>query len=578
MFSSLLRFWFLLEKERRIKFVLLSILMVFGSFAELLSISAIFPFIAFLTSPDIILNSSFVLDNPWIINDFSLQDLLLISSILFALLTLASGIIRLSVLYATTKYSLKTGMIINDNIFRRTLFQPYLDHTKNNSSETVSALTRKSDQICFNILIPCLNSINCIFQLLIVSIALFILDPITTTIAYSLFGSLYFLIIQASKKRLLEDGTRMAQEQQKLVKHMQEALGGIKDLIINNNQKKYLKYFKKSDESFKKAQGISIIIADSPRYIVETFGILIIIFLAYFLSTSMESFNSAVPILGTLALGAQRLLPIIQLTFRSWAYLKAGLPSLEDILKLLEKEDNSIINYQQKNIDFRNKISFRNVSFKYKDDSTNWILEDINLDIKKGEIIGIYGETGSGKSTFIDLLAGLIQPSMGSITIDGIDLDKHVDESWKSKLTYVPQNIFLIDATIKENVLFGNEEISYDKDFFESVLQKSKVNRFIQKLPQGLLSKVGERGLSLSGGERQRIGLARALYRNSEMLILDESTNSLDIETEKKIIKEIINLRGSKTIIMIAHRLSTLEKCDKYLHVKNGKITVNASL
>ena len=572
MLPTLFRFWKLLGKDRKIRFFFISILMIFGSFAELLSIGAVFPFIAFLTSPSIILESSFAQSNPWLFENFEITDLLFFSSIAFIALTLFSGFIRLSVLLVTTRYSLKTAMIINDQIFRRTLFQPYLEHTKSNSSETVSALTTKSNQVCFNILLPCLNSINSLLQLFIISITLIIIDPITSLAAFSLFGLMYLLIVKFSKKRLVEDGKKMASEQQKLVKHMQEALGGIKDLIINNNQEKYLDYFKNSDKNFKEAQGMSIIIADSPRFVVETIGIVIIIVIAYWLSITSDSFAIVVPILGTIALGAQRLLPIIQLTFRSWAYIKAGIPSLEDLIMMLNKEDYSQSLIKQKDVKFTQNVKFNNVNFRYVDDSSKWILSNVSLDINKGEIIGIYGETGSGKSTFIDLFSGLIQPSEGKILIDSDHLNTNIDKSWKEKLTYVPQSIFLIDASIKENILFGNEEKEFDELKFNSVIEKAQLKQVISKLPDGIESIVGERGLSLSGGERQRIGIARALYRDTDVLIFDESTNSLDMETEKKIIDEIIKYKGQKTILMIAHRLSTLNECDRFYNVSDGNI------
>ena len=360
---------------------------------------------------------------------------------------------------------------------------------------------------------------------------------------------------------------------------MQEALGGIKDLIINNSQDKYLNYFGVSDKNYKKAQGMSIIIADSPRFIVETLGITIIIVLAYWLSQSQENASSAIPILGTIALGAQRLLPIVQLAFRSWAYIKAGIPALNDLLKIYTKDSNdNHKNIGTKNIVFKKNITFENVSFKYSDNSSKWILENINLSIEKGSVVGIYGETGSGKSTFIDLFTRLIQPQKGCIKIDNSLLSFSEDKSWKSKLTYVPQSIFLIDSTIKENILFGVEDIEPDEERLNEVIEKAQLTNFLKKLPKGLDTNVGERGLSLSGGERQRIGLARALYRDTEIMIFDESTNSLDIPTEDKVIKEILKLRKNKTILMIAHRLSTLEKCDYFLKVENKSITKSNSL
>ena len=294
--------------------------------------------------------------------------------------------------------------------------------------------------------------------------------------------------------------------------------------------------------------------------------------LAYFMSVSEGGINSSLPVLGALALGAQRLLPALQQSYSAWSSILGCRSSLIETVDLLgQKLDFVDEDCLQSPMVFKSSISFENVSYSYNQNQP-LVIKDISFDIKKGERVGIVGSTGSGKSTLIDLLMGLLMPTQGSIKIDGIELDGANVRGWKKQIGHVPQDIYLSDATIAENVAFGEEASILNKKNVLKALDKSQLLEFIQQKQEKLETFVGERGIKLSGGQRQRIGIARALYKDSQVLVFDEATSALDNRTEKEIISAIEKLDKNLTIIAIAHRLSTLRFCDKILHVEGGRL------
>lgn len=300
---------------------------------------------------------------------------------------------------------------------------------------------------------------------------------------------------------------------------------------------------------------------------MESSAIIFIAVLAYKFSSSDGSEKSILPSLGVLALAAQKLLPIMQQIFVSWTSLQSGKAGLNDILLLLNQQMPKN-NIRSKDIFFRKSITLKDISFRYSKDD-QWILHNVNLEIKKGQIVGVIGKTGGGKSTLIDILMGLLEPSKGSIFIDGIALNQSNYRSWKAHISHVPQFIFLADSSIKENIAFGVPAEEIDDNLINYAAEKAQLLDFINTLPKGYDTIIGERGIRLSGGQRQRIGIARAFYKKSEIIILDEATSSLDNETESSVMAGIEEIQGDITVIVIAHRLSTLKSCSKVFEIKN---------
>ncbi|MDA9683523.1 ABC transporter ATP-binding protein/permease, partial [Prochlorococcus sp. AH-736-P10] len=357
------------------------------------------------------------------------------------------------------------------------------------------------------------------------------------------------------------------------VKLIQESLGSIKEIIIGNNYKKYINQFINIDLNIKKRQADNNFMSSSPRFLLEALGLISIAIISYSLTFDTNNeFSNSIPLLGTIALGAQRLLPCLQQIFANWSSMKSRIISVNLLLDCLKINDIETDYNFDSNINFKKNICFENVSFKYNN-KDKYVLKNISFEISKGEKIGIIGTTGSGKSTLSDLLTGLLKPTNGGIFVDGKNINKPENiNAWRSLISIVPQSVFLLDSSIKENIAFTGyrEKIINDK-VIESA-KKADINKFIMNLPRQYNSFVGERGIELSGGQKQRIGIARALYNDSKLLVLDEATSALDSDTESKIMKAINKIPDQVTIIIIAHRLSTLKSCDKLIKIEKGEI------
>jgi len=290
------------------------------------------------------------------------------------------------------------------------------------------------------------------------------------------------------------------------------------------------------------------------------------------LASISNSLVSAIPVLGALVLGAQRLLPLLQQGYSALTNFRGARVSLDDSLQLLDQKIPAFYKTNHtKKISFNNSLQFKDVDFRFSDE-TPYVLKNISFEIKKGTKIGIFGSTGSGKSTLLDLIMKLLEPNKGSILIDGVEINFHNSNLWQSTLSHVPQSIFLADTSISENIAFGIEKHLIDQDKVKRSAEIAQISEAIEKLDKKYDTLVGERGIRLSGGQRQRIGIARALYKNSKVLIFDEATSALDNETESKVMKEISKFENDITLIIVAHRLSTLKKCDKLFRINNGYI------
>ena len=389
------------------------------------------------------------------------------------------------------------------------------------------------------------------------------------------FGFFYVFTAKFIRKKLLRNGILFERTSQNHIKTIQESIGGIRDISLNRSHETFLKIYKEIDYPMRKYLSMNNVFAVFPKYFIESLSLVIIAIISLLLANQEEEFLNIVPVLGMLAFGAQKILPNIQELYKCWADQKSFAASLNTILLIINDPLNE---YRGNNnispLKFHKSISLNNVSFRYSQ-NTPYIINNLSLEIPKGQKIGIIGKTGSGKSTLVDLIIGLLKPTHGNISIDGRELKVNKSKllnEWKSSIANVPQNIFLTDRSFKENIAFGIpiDEINLNKVI--SASKKARISNYIEKTNFGYDTIVGERGLKLSGGQKQRIGIARALYRNAEIIIFDEATSSLDNLTEKKVMESINNLDQSLTIIIIAHRLSTIESCDRVIKIDQGQI------
>lgn len=568
----LFRFWTHISINHRKKLGFLLILMFLSSFAELFSIGSVLPFFGVLISPDRVFKQEF--SQPFI-SFFQLaspQELLLPVTIIFCLTVLCAAVIRLWVLRVTTRLSFNIGSELSLSIYRRTLYQTYAIHCSRNSSDIIDGISNKTNAIIYNVLIPMLTIISSIFILIPIVIALILFQPVIALGTFIGLGIIYGFIISLTKRKLVQNGKIIATESIKAIKSLQEGLGGIRDVLIYGSQERYCEQYKKSDQSFRYAQGSSFYLSQSPRYILEGLAMILLAIFAYLFVGQNEGAAKGIPILGVIALGAQRLLPILQQAYAAWAAIRTGEASLRGALELLDQplplHAKDLDNYKLK---FVKSIEIEKLGFRYFHNSP-FVLKNINFEITKGSRIGIIGETGSGKSTFLDIIIGLLQPTEGKIKVDGCEITRHNIRAWQSQIAYVSQSIFLTDGTIEENIAFGIPKENVIKELVLQAAQKAKISSIIESWPEKYQTIVGERGVRISGGQIQRIGIARALYRKADILILDEATSALDSVTEQAVMDGIEELSSDLTIFIIAHRLSTLKCCSTIIELEGGAI------
>ena len=570
------RIWQHLNLRRRVQIWFLLILMICTSFAEVLSIGAVLPFLGVLTSPDIVFNKVELL--PFInkLDIKSSDQLLLPLTLVFIFATLLAGFMRLVLVWAQYSLSSAIGADLSLDMYRRTLYQPYAVHVARNSSSLITAISSKADSFIGSLL-AILVIISSTFLMLMILMTLLLIDSLIAITAFLGFGIIYATVIKTTKNRLIRDSQTISLQSNRVMQVLQEGFGGIRDVLIDGTQKTYCDIYHAADHSLRRAQANVRIIGGSPRYLIEALGMMLIAILAYIMALGSEGISAAIPVLGALALGAQRLLPLLQQAYSNLTSIRGSKAVLKDVLDIL---DQPIMDYSNglsvSPIHFEKDIRFNNVFFRYADQAP-WILNGIDFDIKKGSRIGFIGKTGCGKSTLIDLVMGLLNPTSGSLQIDGVTLTEKNKRSWQVRLAHVPQTIFLTDSTIAENIAFGQPKSNINMLLVRLAAQQAQIAETIESWQDKYETVIGERGVRLSGGQRQRIGIARALYKQSDVIVFDEATSALDEKTENAVMETINSLGNNITILIIAHRLSTLKNCSRIVELDQGIIKRDGS-
>ena len=561
-----------IEPRRKMQFFFLLFLTTFSGLVEILSIASVVPFISLVTD-GIFDKEKFYLSNFIEIKDK--EEAIIISGLIFSFLFIVNSCVRICLIYVTSRLSQATAAELSVKIYKAKLFDKYSNHISQSSSGVVAAITQKVYEMAVSIsAVITLLSGSFIF-ICIISILIWV-NPSVMIISLVFFGILYLGLIVFGKKSIEKSSQIINRQQNNIVEILQNGLGALRDIILDKTQNFYINIFQKAVFQKGRKQALLDFIQNSPRYIFEGMGIMLFVILLIYssrVSSSSEDFALIFPTLAALAIGSQRILPLLNQIYSNYIILKGNLYQVSEVTvtlteNLIKEEKEKLI--VKKDINLKNIISFKDVSFSY--DKKKYILENINLKIKKGSRIGIIGKTGEGKSTFLDLLMGLLEPKNGSITIDDVKLSQETNSSWQSKISHVPQRIFLSNSSFLENIAFGIDINKIDKNRVEVVSKKSQIHKFIMQSENGYLQAVGERGIKLSGGQIQRIGLARALYKNAEVIIFDEATNSLDNSTEKMIMEELYSLDKDLTIVIVAHRLNTLKDCDIIFEVKDKKV------
>lgn len=560
------------------QFVIAFLLLLISGLAEILSIASIVPFLSLLEGGSQT-NRVDAISN--ILPDFITNNInsLFIYTLLFAFATSFSAIVRLSSIWCNSFFSARVGSYLSNLMFRGNLIKDYEYHVNQNINKTILTLTQHINgtvRALFYLLQFFSGSIISIF----IIIYLIYFNPEITFISLIIFGSYYILIANYFKLKLVKNSKSIADIGQFQIKLVRESLGGIRDIILNENSDYYSNIYKDNDKRMRYKQASNIFISIFPRYSLEAIAIITISVFGAILNNDVGIGN--ITIIGSIAFGAQRLLPSLQSIYSAWAMLKNFNEDILVISKSILTIDNTT-NYlhDDKNLlrlnNFK-EINLNNIYYKYRK-SKNDILYGCNVSINQGEMVAFIGKTGSGKSTLVDIIMGLLKPTKGRITIDKKLINNSENDiylrSWKKCIAHVPQEVFLRNESILSNILENKDAKllnQKNKKRLEKAIFTSQVHEFINELEDGLNTLVGERGVKLSGGQKQRIGVARALIREKPLLVLDESTSALDEIIEKKMLDSIKVNYPNLTIIMITHRKSNLIYCDKVFELENGKI------
>lgn len=560
--SSLLRLYGHFSRRRRIQLFLILVLMLIGALAEFATIGATIPFLALISDQSG--------EGRWTSGFRSALDVIgvepqydiLAAAILFMAIAVGALIVRLVLVWASQRFIFRVGYDLSVAVLTQVLHKPYKFHVENNSSEIIANLN-KAQFVVVQMLQPLMQGFTAMCLSLFIIAALLFVNVQLAIVLAVLFSLIYFGMALSIRRKLTRNGRFIAAGQGRRIQVVQEGLGAIRDIILGRTQNVAIGKFAAVDGALRKRQATNMFIAATPRLLVECIGMIIIAVAVLFIAGTPGGLLPLIPTLGAFALGAQRLMPLAEQAYRGWAGAISSRQLLDDVLAQIPDNLHSFSVPDHPGMDFRETITFEKVSFAY--DPAQPILTDVSFTVRKNEMIGIVGATGSGKSTLIDLVLGLLQPVDGVIRIDGTALSSANMAGWQDNISHVPQTIYLSDATIAENIAFNVPLDRIDMARVEDAARQADIHDAIASWPGAYLSVVGERGVRLSGGQRQRIGIARALYSRANVLVLDEATNALDAATEANIMQSINNLQSNKTILIVAHRSSALTGCDRVI-------------
>ena len=560
-----------LSSRRKFQFYTLTALFIMQSFAELLSIGSVIPFITAISRPTFLLEE--ISKYEFLKNIIYLQtenQIILVSFILFIFLITLSAIIRTLTLHATYKISLMAGYEISLLIFNKIINQNISYFYKNDSSQITSFITTKI-QLSSECLLHYFSIIYNMILIIIIFTALIFVNPKFTLLVFSFFLILYLIIMFWFKKIIEKNSYNMAKNDTSIIKLLREAVANIKVMIIHGLQDYYNNIFSKLKLEREKSLISNLSIASLPKIFMETIAIILLSSIAFaYIYNNNNDFIVILPYFAIIVLAGQKLLPIFQQSYFLYAALLSNSESVNEVTTFFSNKDNDL-NLQNSNekLYFNKSIKFENVSFDYG--RKKFHLDNINAEFKKGYKVGIVGKSGSGKSTFIDLLMGLITPKNGFIKIDGQNLSPDNINKWHKVISHIPQSTYLNNETIYENIAYGVKQNEIKISLVEKIIKQLKLESLIDLMEKGYETKLGEKGNNISGGQRQKIAFARSFYRNFDVLVIDEATSSMDNISEETIFNEIYKLEN-KTVFIISHRLAFLKRCDIILEFENGKL------
>jgi len=580
MFKSLKDLYELLKPAQRRRLKVLQVLVILMSMAELIGVMSIGPFMALVGNLNQLEGEGLLAKvYQWSGVASHAQFVVLAgASSLFALTV--SALLSMYTLWRLSLYGTLVGAQLGNRLYTHYMAQPWLFHASGNSSQLTNKIAQETQRVTGGMINAFMMLNAKLIMAFVMALAIFVFNPAVAAVGVGLFALTYWGLYKLVRIKLTRNGREITTQQSLRFKLMAEGFGGIKDTLLLGRQRTFTQRFDRASYRFAIANGSNQIISQVPRYAIELLAFGAVIGLVMYLMVAYQNdAGTILPVLSVYALAGMKVLPAFQQVYSSITQIRGALPALDSIKEDLRNSmlgsdtDNTApaVSNGARHLIPTESIQLQGVRFQYPG-ATSCVLNQLNLTIPANKMVGLVGASGSGKSTAIDILMGLIMPTEGALLVDGVPIQANNLRAWQNSVGFVAQSIFLADSSIKENIAFGLPPEDINETKVQRAASMAHLDELLATLPQGLDTLVGERGVQLSGGQRQRIGIARALYHDADVLVLDEATSALDGITEKMIMDAVHDFSGEKTIIMIAHRLGTVKKCDWIYMMNNGRV------
>ena len=558
------------EKKHLSRFFILIFLMIVGAIMETFGISLIIPLVGTLLSDEFILPNQLTSIIP-ALKEISKEQMIFASISFFIFFYLIKSIYLGFLVYIQSKYIYSVQRHVSTSLYKSYLYQPYSFHLNRNSGEIISNTITESMQFALGFVSPLIYIITDILIIFFISALLFYVEPLGALSVMILFSIGSYFLYFLSKNRSAIWGEKRQENEAKRIKSAQQGLSGIKEVKLHGFEEIFAEFFSKSTSVSLNSAMKQTTLQGMPKIFFELLTVIAISLLIFVLYNSGTSSSQLISTLGIFALAAFKLLPSVARLVTNIQALRFANPVINKIKNELGLEPKQVLFTSNNNLIIEKELTLKNISFQY-DKSENYALDNINLSILSGQSIGIIGSSGAGKSTLVDIILGLLSPHKGKMLVDGKEINSENIKMWQKNIGYVSQSIYILDDSFKNNIAFGIPKDEIDDEKINNATKLAQLETFINELPEGLNTFAGEQGVRISGGQLQRIGIARALYNNPSILVFDEATSALDNETEKSVMDSITNLQGNKTIIIIAHRLTTVKDCDIIIELDKGSI------
>jgi ATP-binding cassette, subfamily B, bacterial PglK len=565
----------LLTQSQRRGFYALQALVILMSLAQIVGVASIIPFMTLIGDLNQLQQDTIIAQVYKTSGLNSETQFIFWLGLCVLFMLFVASVISMYTTWRISMFANKVGVELADRLYTHYLKQDWLFHASGSSAQLTKQISNESLRVTQGILVPFVHLNSNVVFVTFMSISIFIFDPMVAIVGFVIFTLSYYSIFKIVSHTLLKNGRSISEMYEQRFRLMNEGFGGIKDVLLLGRDNHFIDRFYKTGVIFANSQGVNSALSHAPRYFMElvAFGSMISLILYLFINYDGD-LSLILPILSVYAIAGIKLLPAFQQIYNSFATIEGNIAGFEAVHQDLidSSKIKSVTNKKEEGyLSLKKQISLENISFTYPGKGVP-VLNKMNISIPVKKVIGIVGPSGSGKSTIVDMLLGLIEPQEGLLKVDEEIINIQNRRAWQNSIGFVAQAIFLSEGTIAENIAFGLSEDQINLKNVHNALQLANLDEFVQGLKNGVHTKVGERGVQLSGGQRQRIGIARALYHKAEVLIFDEATSSLDGLTEKMIMQAVHKFSGEKTIIMIAHRLKTIEKCDQIFFIDNGAV------